>query len=55
MDQSEASSLLQKEAEGTFLVRFSSTLIDEGGFALNLSLGNEQSESFHIQVVLVIQ
>jgi hypothetical protein len=51
MDQSEAHTALTSQPEGTFLVRFSETLADEGGFALDVAVGdNNDPLSFHIEV-----
>lgn len=55
MDQSEARSVLRTQPEGTFLVRFSATLIDEGGFALEVALKDDEPISFHIEVGILYQ
>ena len=50
MDQSEARSALTSQPGGTFLVRFSETLADEGGFALEVAVDDDDPVSFHIEV-----
>lgn len=49
MTQSDATARLENTADGTFLVRFSETFADVGGFALDL-IANGDTESFHIEV-----
>lgn len=48
MTQSDAISRLDKAVDGTFLVRFSETYADAGGFALDV-MANGETLSFHIE------